>query len=238
MDESSGTEPTRGQEQRPEGEPLSYEHRPARPEAPPAMAGNALFDDTPVYAAAAPRGDAAHEAAGPLGLPGVGDMQHPVSARRGTDGSYVRLTVHVEDGTLTVTDAREIEGPLVQPSVVPPGLVHEVRLGGRRVALGADPDAGVNRSFSNIGSPGPREHHLYQLPSYDFFVRVPRDQLAGVDLSQLTIDAVQLESTIDEPLDDQPLTDQAALRVTPVASLRGLRVAELPEPVQRIIGPR
>ena len=95
--------------------------------------------------------------------------------------SYMRLLVHIEGDVVSVVSADEVPGPLVQPTTLTHGLAHELLVNGQRVAFGSSPDAAVSRSFSEIGPEGPREHHVQDLDTYEFAVRVPTSRLRGVN---------------------------------------------------------
>ena len=74
--------------------------------------------------------------------------------------SYVRMLVRLDGDSLSVVDAREIDGPLGGARDRDPRPRHEVLVDGRRIAVGSTPDAGISRSFSEIGPEGPRDHHI------------------------------------------------------------------------------
>ena len=102
-----------------------------------------------------------------------------------TDG-YMRLQVHLQNGVLSVPEAHEVEGPLVQPDTVTNGLVSEVLVDNQRVAVGNHPEAGLSRSFEEPGS-GPGGHHILSRQVTDLTVRVPTAALRGVDPSKVVI---------------------------------------------------
>ncbi|MFD8320243.1 M64 family metallopeptidase [Kitasatospora purpeofusca] len=159
----------------------------------------------------------------------------PLSEGDGT--GYVRLVVRLEQGVLRVLEARELDGPFVQPGLVTQGFAHEVRIGDRRVALGSLPDAGVSRGFSEIGTDGPREHVVHRPDAFDFVVRVASAELRGADLSELTVDLVSVGAGRGDALGEGPLREDPALEVTPIASLADLSVADLPTSLRRIVAP-
>jgi hypothetical protein len=195
-------------------------------------AGNATFSD-------GTKRDADHTRlaspafAGPDGLP---PQQGRSASAAQTSNSYVRLTVHVEKGVLSITDSREVAGPLAETTTLATGLAHEVRIGDRRVALGSTPDAHMSRSFNNIGA-GPREHHLQNLESFDFVVRMPASALVGVDPKTVAINVVHVDSVADHAalVGPQHLNNQANLQVRPVSTLQGIEPTKLPPTVQRLL---
>ncbi|WP_405003046.1 M64 family metallopeptidase [Kitasatospora purpeofusca] len=189
----------------------------------------------PVCAGAMEAVTAPHRDGAPLSGVGPGDTTALLSEGDGT--GYVRLVVRLEQGTLRVLEARELDGPFVQTGLVTQGFAHEVRIGGRRVALGSLPDAGVSRGFSEIGTDGPREHLVYRPDAFDFVVRVASAELRGADLSELTVDLVSVGANRGDALGEVPLREDPALDVTPIASLADLSVADLPTSLRRIVGP-
>jgi hypothetical protein len=147
--------------------------------------------------------------------------------------SYLRMTVRVEGDSLTVVDAREIDGPLVQPDTVSHGVAHEVLVNGQRVAIGIAPDAGISRSFSEIGA-GPREHHLYRPESYEFPIRIPAAALRGVNPASVTINVVRVDEYPRAALNPVPLMDDPAVRTSLIATAN-LGQVLIPAAVQRIL---
>jgi hypothetical protein len=154
---------------------------------------------------------------------------------QGTNDGYVRLVVRMEQGQMRVVEAREVAGPLVQPDTVAHGLAHELLIGGRRVAVGSMPDAAVARSFSEPGPEGLREHHIQPLDKYDFVIRVPRSELRGADLSNITVNVVSVQANRGNVLSDAPLQQDPGLDVTLVASLTNVADTPVPNSLRQII---
>jgi hypothetical protein len=130
--------------------------------------------------------------------PTEGTTMTTMSRSAASDG-YVRLQVRLQDGTLSLLDAQQVDGPLVQPTTLAYGLVHEVLVDGRQVAVGAHPDANISRSFEEPGH-GPGTHHTYELPTVDLTVRVPTAALRGVDPSKVTISVYHIPEHPHTPL--------------------------------------
>lgn len=170
-------------------------------------------------------------------LIGVGSGDTTAALSEGDGTGYVRLVVRLEQGVLRVLEAREFDGPFVETGLVTQGFAHEVRIGGRRVALGSLPDAGVSRGFSEIGTDGPREHVVHRPDAFDFVVRVASAELRGADLSELTVDLVSVGAGRGDALGEVPLREDPALDVTPIASLADLSLADLPMSLRRIVEP-
>jgi hypothetical protein len=153
-----------------------------------------------------------------------------------SDESYVRLELRYDDGALSIVGAREVDGTLVEPQALVSGLAHEVRIGERRVAFASMPDAQLNRSFSEPGSKGPHDHHVYERTSFDFVVRVPRSALRGIDPAALTVDLLDVHTTrADAALQRKSVVEEPDVRTRRVASTSGLDAAQLPEALRRAI---
>jgi hypothetical protein len=152
----------------------------------------------------------------------------------GANDGYVRLVVQVDQGQMQVVEAREVAGPLVQPDTVAHGLAHELLIGGRRVAVGSMPDAAVARAFTEPGHEGPREH-IRPLDKFDFVIRVPRSELRGADLSNITVNVVSVQANRGNALSDVPLQQDPTLDVTPVATLTNLAATPVPTSLRQII---
>jgi hypothetical protein len=158
---------------------------------------------------------------------------------RGTEtvmpDGYIRMLVRMEDDRLSIVDAREVEGPLVQPEALAPGLVHEVVVGGTRVAFGSTPGVAESRSFSESGVEGPDEHHIADPGIVEFPVRVPLDALRGVDPESVSVNVVSIEAPVDTPPPAETrLHDAPSLEATPLASANFAQV-RLPDALRRIM---
>ena len=149
--------------------------------------------------------------------------------------SYVRMQVRLDGDSLSVVDAREIDGPLVEPETVTHGLAHEVLVDGRRIAVGSTPDAGISRSFSEIGPEGPRDHHIQRLESYEFPIRIPTAELRGANPDDVRINVVEVHEQPQEPLRTMSLIDDPEVRTSTVATTT-LAEVPLPDAVGRVMG--
>ncbi|MFC9433299.1 M64 family metallopeptidase [Nocardia sp. NPDC057030] len=149
--------------------------------------------------------------------------------------SYVRLLVHVDNGELSIVEAREVEGPLVQPGTLTAGLAHELFLGDRRVSVGSHPDAGISRSFSEIGPDGPRAHHTYAPEAFDFVVRVPTGELRAAASANLTLNLVSLDAPTTLAAGTAAMAEGSEANTALVATTGNLTVAELPQSLRRFI---
>lgn len=164
-------------------------------------------------------------------LSGYADQQRPVSVIQQPEG-YVRLQVHVDNGKLTVTDAKEVPGPLVLPDTVAAGLAYEARINDKRVGLGSIPDANIIRSFPNPGVPGQEGHKFFEVPSFDFYVRVPRADLTPETLPKLDIALYKVHEQPHQPVGPDRLVAHPALGVTEIGRVEGIHVEQLAHPVR------
>lgn len=174
---------------------------------------------------------------------GYPEQEPPKPPRRGIPAGrpakpakegYVRLRVLVQDGELSVTGAKFVEGPLAPMEMLHPGLAYEVTLGTRRVAAGAIVDAGVRRSYPDpLGRPGLEGHHITAMPSYEIAVRVPAHELSLSALPKARIALYRWSGTAPmAPVAGRPLKAQLKGRVETVATLNGIRIGRLPRQAQ------
>jgi hypothetical protein len=159
-----------------------------------------------------------------------------VAPRQVTDG-YVRMQVRVQNGRLTVLDAREVDGPLVQPERLTSGLVHEVLVNGQSVSVASHPDANVSRSFEEPGQ-APGGHHMYVRDSVELTVRVPSAALRGVDPASVTINVHDVQEHPSAALTSRgPLAEQPTLKLAPSASVSLDQIA-LPDALRSLMAQR
>jgi hypothetical protein len=165
----------------------------------------------------------------PAGSPNVNTMTP-------TD-SYIRMQVRLQDGKLSVLEAHEVQGPLVQPDTLMHGLVSEVLIDNRRIAVGVHPEANISRSFEEPGH-GPGAHHTSARRNIEFAVRVPTAALRGVDPRKVTLSIFEVHEHPSGPL--APLVGlavQPTLKLAPQSSLTLDRV-ELPNALRLLMAPR
>jgi hypothetical protein len=145
-----------------------------------------------------------------------------------TDG-YVRVEIHFANGQLSVIGASEVPGPLTLPSAVINGFAYEVLLGDQQIALGSVPDVGLRRAFANRDVPGPEgKHRFIQVPSFDFFVRIPKSYISDMNLPKLTILLHNVRQAPDRLVPGAALQKQSGVEIAEVARLFGLRLEQLP----------
>jgi hypothetical protein len=166
--------------------------------------------------------------------PGQG-LQKPGSKHAGPSPSdgYVRVELHFANNQLSVIGAREVEGPLTTPSAVINGSAYEVLLGDQQIALGSIPDVGLRRAFANRDVPDPEgKHRFIQVPSFDFFVRIPKAYISAVNLPRLTILLHNVRQAPDRLAPGAALQRQSGVETAEVARLSGLSLERLPAEVR------
>lgn len=178
------------------------------------------------------------ERAGRAGAGGFPEQAPPTSRKTKADGpgdeeGYLRLRVRVENGELSLAGATFVEGPLIQSTVLHPGLAYEVTLGNRRLAVGEMPDAGVWRSFPDpSGRPALQGHHITVVPSYEVAVRVPMRDVSLAALRRANITLYRWQGGESREPRERTLKTQLGSRVQTIGSLKGIRVDRLPKPAQ------
>ena len=155
--------------------------------------------------------------------------------------SYLRLRVRSRSGRLSVIGAEQVAGPFVEPAPEEGALAHEVIVAGRSVAVGDIGDQAVSRSFSEPGSPGPDEHHIYQPDDFEFVVRVPTDEVRAVTPADITIRVGRVAGTEGDRLSLLPRLEASApeaLASEAVASEESLNLGstQLPPALRAILG--
>jgi hypothetical protein len=169
---------------------------------------------------------------------GFADQEPPRGTRAAAAGEaggsgYLRLRIVVRDGELELGGATVVDGPLVQPATLHPGVAYEVTIDGRRVAIGEVLDVGVRRSFPDpSGTPAMSGHHITVARRDEVAVRVP---LAGMSISALGRAQVTLyrwEGGEASPRGAQSIRGALGARVETIGRLKGIRIGALPAPVQ------
>jgi hypothetical protein len=147
--------------------------------------------------------------------------------------AYLRLRLHVENSELSVVEARKVDGPLIMPDTIDGNLAYEVTVGSNRIAAGSIADVGVNRSFPNPqGVPGQEGHFFVELPSYEFNVRIPRENLSPSTLPKAEVAIYRVKSPVKQSIGDKPLRSQFSNELREVARLKGIPVKKLSKPSQ------
>ncbi|AEU37157.1 Peptidase M64, IgA [Granulicella mallensis] len=156
-----------------------------------------------------------------------------VSPNAPGDG-YMRMDVSLQNGKLSILEAHEVQGPLVQPDTLTNGLVSEVSVDDQRVAVGAHPDASVSHSFQEPGH-GPGGHHISVRQNVEFVVRVPIGALRGVDPAKVTLSVFELQEHPSTPLSPLVrLAEQPKLKLASQSSVT-LDQVELPATLRSLL---
>lgn len=150
---------------------------------------------------------------------------------------YVRLQIRVADGELSLAGASFVEGPLIQPELVHPGLSYEVKIGRRRIAVGDVPDPEEWRSYPDpLGRPGLDQHHVTKPDTYEFTARVPAAEVSDQSLEQTQVSLYRWTGAgPGEALSAAALTKQPKGAVARVGVLKGIDIGALPKAVQKDI---
>jgi hypothetical protein len=159
--------------------------------------------------------------------------QQPAAAAQTSEG-YVRLQMRVDNGVMSVVDAREVAGPLARPSSVANGFLYEVAQGARQVGVGAIPDLGISRSYPRPpGAPGQAGHHITVESSCEFAVRVQRQSLSLQALPRTRVVLYQVMGDVPIPASGAGLLGaQFGRELQAIAHLDGIHLDRLPETVQ------
>jgi hypothetical protein len=191
--------------------------------------------DAPGHPSGAP--GAPMEPAPPATAGGRVEQEAKPAADADGDG-YVRLALRLDDGRLELLGARAVAGPLLRPEWLHAGLVWELQLDGRSVATDTVLDAGTSRAFPapDADDPERRVHRTVELPAADFHARVARAELPLAALPSATVVVYRAKAGPPEaPLDADdpaPLADRFPRELREIARLEGVRLWELPGPVQ------
>jgi hypothetical protein len=152
---------------------------------------------------------------------------------------YVRLRIRVgEDGGTSIVDSHFVDSTLIQPTAIHGNFAFEITEGEKRHHLDSIPDLGVFRSFVNPEGPlEERQHHVYELKSYDFDVRVPARELTAASLPKVAIVLYRVkEARPAMPIGIQPLHVQYQWELREIARLDGVPARILPEALRKLGG--
>jgi hypothetical protein len=171
----------------------------------------------------------------PASPPHRGKAQEPKPGQVGlssVDG-YVRMEVHVENGQLSVIGVKQVPGPLAMPSALIRGYAYEVLQDEQQVALGSVPDVGVRRAFANRDVEGPQgKHHFTNVPTFDFFVRIPKGHVTEATLPKLNIVLHKVEDAPERLTSLAALQKQPGVKTVEVGRLAGIKLEQLPAAVR------
>jgi hypothetical protein len=147
----------------------------------------------------------------------------PAKSAKPSEG-YIRLRVRVENGKMSVVDSHDVEGPLIESEGVHAGYAYEVSVGSKRLHSGSIPDLSVVRSFPNPeGPPEERGHHITELSTYDFHVRVPRKKISASMLPKTEIALYRVKEPAQaKPLGARLLSTTFERELREVSRLKGI----------------
>jgi hypothetical protein len=166
--------------------------------------------------------------------------QEPAKKRAARAGeSYLRLRVRVESGTISVVDARQVEGPLTQPSTIHGNYVAELLHNDEPVAVEAIPDLGERRPYFDparaLVEGGP--HGSWEIPTAEFALRIPSDAISSKSLAKADIALYQVKDS-SRPLRTRPdasLQEDYHSEVRQVARLNGVDLSNLTKAAQAAV---
>jgi hypothetical protein len=167
--------------------------------------------------------------------PATGSDAESFAADRHGEG-YLRLVVSVEGDRMTVSDASVVGGPLVEKPDLTGEMAYQALLDGRRIASEAMADLGKASSFAPPDEPE-KGHHICEQESYDFVVRIPREEITAAQLGDLEIELLRPAKTTELSMETQPARgapletaamDAGVEAPTMVARLSGVSLDALP----------
>ena len=147
--------------------------------------------------------------------------------------AYLRLHLRVEDGQMSLVEARKVDGPLLIENDIDSNLVYEADLPSKRIALGSIIDVGVNRSYPNPeGVPGQQGHFFIELPSFEFDARIPAKELSSRDLPKVEIAVYRVKGPVKKSVGEKSLALEFGNELREVARLKGISLKALPQKSQ------
>lgn len=170
-----------------------------------------------------------------MGLAEPGSDQTRLKPSARAPERYVRFRVRVNNGEMTIVDSQLVESTLVQQPAVHGNFVYEITEGEKRLHLDSIPDLGVTRSFTNPeGPPEQQRHHIYELSTYEFDVRVPFKDLARAALPRVAIALYRVKDARPPmTVGVMPLSVQYQRELREVARLEGIPAKVLPDVLRK-----
>ncbi|TLX84766.1 MAG: hypothetical protein E6L04_06335 [Thaumarchaeota archaeon] len=155
---------------------------------------------------------------------------------RQKDESYLRLRLLIQDGNMSVVEAHKVNGPLTMENKIESSLVYEAVIPSKRIAMGSITDVGFNRSFPNPeGVPGQEGHLFIEVPSYEFYARLPVKDLSASILPKLEIAVYKVKSPIENTMGEKSLAADFGNELREVARLKGISIKTLSQRSQKEI---
>lgn len=165
--------------------------------------------------------------------PKTDQIEAPASPA-GNEPMSVRLRLRITRGQVSVVAVHAVPGVLPAPDRLDYGLAYEIRNGARRVAVGSVPDVGMRRSYPDPqGRAGMQGHHLQELESIEVNLRLPQREFSAASLSKLNVQLFRMKGQPPaSAITTVALAEQFKDFLRPVAELRGIDTAKLPERLQ------
>ena len=141
---------------------------------------------------------------------------------------YLRLRLLVQDGNISLTEIHKVDGPLIIEDKIDSSLVYDVLVSSKRVAMGSITDVGFNRSFPNPKDVSGQEGHLFvEVPSYEFYARLPAMHLSFSALPKVEIVVYRMKSPIENAKSEKSLALDFGNELREVARLKGINIKTL-----------
>jgi len=149
-----------------------------------------------------------------------------------SDG-YLRLEVRFENGKLSVIGAKTVPGALINPTALIQGKAYEVLIADQPISVGSLPDVGVRRAFSNRDVPDPEgKHRFVQVPTFEFFVRVPIAHVTAENLPKMNIILHEVRETPDRLVPTLAVQKQPGIEAMEVVRLSGIQLESISQDVR------
>ncbi|MGI0033875.1 MAG: hypothetical protein ACRD97_11475 [Nitrososphaeraceae archaeon] len=134
----------------------------------------------------------------------------------------------VQNRDISVTEVHKVHGPLIIEEQIDGSLVYEMLISSKRVAIGSLTDVGFNRSFPNPEDVAIQEgHYFVQLPTFEFYARVPIKDLSSSQLSKIEIVVYRVKSPIAKPVGDKSLSLEFGNELREISRLKGINIRTL-----------
>lgn len=159
--------------------------------------------------------------------------EEPVPEQQGL--GYFRIRLSMIDGVMTARSAKFVEGPLLEEESVSPGITYDAKIGQKRVAFGDVPDPTEWRSHPDPSAKGERAgHHVTELSSYDFTVRIPSDQVTEKTIEDLRVTLYRWRGKgPGEHISISELSREPKSAVETLGAMSGMQIADAPAPLKK-----
>ena len=165
------------------------------------------------------------------------DMQEISLGQTAAGEGYLRLRMRYDRGDLSIVGVKQVPGPLASSERLEEGYIYEITRGARRIHVEAIPDLGVERSFpppEGMETRDLRGHHITELETYEFNVRIPQDEVSRRSLRSLQITLYQTaEIPETRSIEAGPLKKQFKQDLREIGNLKGIELDKLPDNVRQ-----